>query len=129
MRSREVDIVREPHGLSSFNESEKGSSLGGPGSSPDHDDDAMVRPLSRELEEVISIARDDDHLVMEGVIQNRGVGGCARKHLAHATHLVSKVLEKVTQLLRDIMVQEEVHDSPADICRATKTSISPRWSS
>jgi hypothetical protein len=39
---------------------------------------------------------------------------------------VSKVLEEIAELLRDIIVQEEVHRSPVDICRATRTSISPR---
>ena len=127
--SREVYIVGETFGPSPLDESQKGSSLGGPGSAPDHDDNAVVRSLSRELEEVISIARDDDPIVMEGVIQNCGVGGCARKRLTHATHRMSKVLKKVAQLLRDVIVQEEVHDSRVDICRATRTSISPRWSS
>ena len=102
--SREVDIVGEPFGPSFLDESQKGGSLGGPGSAADYDDDAVVRSLSRELEEVISIARDDDPVVMEGVVQDCGVGGCARKRLTHATHLVSKVLEKVAQLLRDIIV-------------------------
>jgi hypothetical protein len=39
---------------------------------------------------------------------------------------MAKVIEEVAQLLRDIIVQEEVHASPADICRATRTSTSPR---
>jgi hypothetical protein len=38
---------------------------------------------------------------MKGVVENRGVGGAARKRLAHATHLVSKVFEEVAQLLRE----------------------------
>ena len=106
--------------------SQQSSALGGPRSSSDHDDDAVVRSLSRELEEVIAIARDDDQIAREGVVENRRVGGLARKRLARATHLVSKVLEEIAQRLRDIIVQEEVHRSPADICRATRTSISPR---
>jgi hypothetical protein len=39
---------------------------------------------------------------------------------------VSKVLEEIAQLFRNVIIQEEVHRSPADICRATRTSISPR---
>lgn len=89
----------------------------------------MVRPLLREPQEIISIAREDDQVVLERVVENRGVGGLAGKRLAHATDLMSKVIEKVAQLLRDSMVQEKVHGSPVDICRATRTSISPRWSS
>jgi hypothetical protein len=42
---------------------------------------------------------------------------------------MSEVFEKVAQLLRDIIVEEEVHVSPGDICRATNTSISLLWSS
>lgn len=124
--SREVDVVGETFGLRSLEKSQQSSALGGPGSSSDHDDDAVVRSLSRELEEVIAIARDDDQIAREGLVENRRVGGLARKRLARATHLVSKVLEEIAQLLRDIIVEEEVHCSPIDICRATRTSISPR---
>jgi hypothetical protein len=88
-----------------------------------------MRSLPRELEEVIAIARDDDEIVTEAVVENRGVRGLARKRLTRATHLVSKMLEERAQFLRDVIVQEDIQDSPADICRATSTSISPRWSS
>lgn len=128
IRPRVANPVGETFRSGSLDEAQKGRALGGPRSSSDHDDDAVVRSLSRELKEVISIARDDDQVVMQGVVENRGVGGFARKRLAHATHAMSKVLEEVAQLLRNIIVQEEVH-SPADICRETRTSISPRWSS
>ena len=39
---------------------------------------------------------------------------------------VTQVFEKVTEVIGNVMVQEEIHASPADICRATRTSISPR---
>lgn len=89
----------------------------------------MVRLLSCKLEEVIPIARDHDQVVLESVLENCVVRGLARKHFAHATDPMPKMLEEVTQLVGDIIVQEEVHGSPGDICRATRTSISPRWSS
>ena len=124
--SREVDVVDETFGPCSLEKSQQSSALGGPGSSSDHDNNAVVGSLSRELEEVVAIARDDDQIAMEGVVENRRVGGLARKRLARTTHVVSKVLEEVAQILRDIIIQEEVHRSPVDICRATRTSISPR---
>ena len=63
---------------------------------------------------------------MERVLESRGVGGFAWKHVAQAIHSMAKVLEQVAQFVRDIMIKEEVHGSPGDICRATRTSISPR---
>ena len=42
----------------------------------------VVRSLSRELEEVIAIARDDDQIAREGVVENRRVRGLARKRRA-----------------------------------------------
>jgi hypothetical protein len=91
--SREVDVVGETFGPGSVEESQEGSSLGGPRSPSDHDDDAVVRSLSRELKEVISIARDDDQVVTDGMVEDRGVRGLTRERLAHATHLMTEVLE------------------------------------
>jgi uncharacterized protein affecting Mg2+/Co2+ transport len=39
---------------------------------------------------------------------------------------MTQVFEKVTEVIGNGMVQEESHASPADIWRATRTSISPR---
>ena len=127
--SGEVDVVGETSGSGSIDESQERGSLGGPRSPSDHDDDAVVRSVARESKKVVSIAGDDDQFVAEGVVENRCVGSLARKHFAHAAHLMSEMFEKVAQILRDVLVKEKVHVSPGDICRATKTSISPRWSS
>jgi hypothetical protein len=95
--SREVDVVGKTFGAGALEQSQQRSPLGSPGSSSNHDNDTVVRSRSRELEEVIAIARDDDQIAIERVVKNRGVGGLAGKHLARATHLVSKMLEEIVR--------------------------------
>lgn len=69
---------------------------------------AKLQRLEEDMAGVVRPRRDHKRVqrvnavVMEGVMENRGVGDCARKRLAHATHLVSKVLQKVVQLIRGV---------------------------
>jgi hypothetical protein len=37
--------------------------------------------------------------------------------------------QRILDIIRNVLVEQESHGVPADICRATSTSISPRWSS
>jgi len=60
-----------------------------------------VRSLSRELKEVISIARNDDQVVMEGVVENRG--GLAKKRVADATHAMSNRVSTIEPSYRYIV--------------------------
>jgi hypothetical protein len=83
-------------------------------------------PIAREPEKVVAVARDDDEVMIDRVLQGFGVGRCARKRVTQAVGTMSKVFESVAQLVRDVMIKEEVHGSPGDICRPTRTSISPR---
>ena len=86
----------------------------------------MVRPLGPERDEVVSIARDEDESVLNGVIQDRRVGCVARKHLAQKRHAMPDVLQQMAQVGGDVVIEQEGRESAGDICRATSTSISPR---
>ena len=86
----------------------------------------MVRPLRPERDEVVSIARDEDQSVLNDVIQDRRVGCVAGKHLAQKCHAMPDVLQQMAQVLGDVVIEQEGHESAGDICRATSTSISPR---
>ena len=86
----------------------------------------MVRPLGPERDEVVSIARDEDESVLNGVIQDCRVGCVAGKHLAQKRHAMPDVLQQMAQVVGDVVIEQEGHESAGDICRATSTSISPR---
>jgi hypothetical protein len=42
---------------------------------------------------------------------------------------VAELLQKVAQVVGDVVIRQEFHSEAAAICRATSRSISPRWSS
>jgi hypothetical protein len=42
---------------------------------------------------------------------------------------VAELLEQVTQSVRHVVVEQELHSEASAICLATSKSISPRWSS
>jgi len=86
----------------------------------------MVRPLRRERDEVVSIARDEDETVLDGVVHDRRVRRIAGKCLAQKRHAMPDVLQQMAQVVGDVVIEQEGHESVEDICRATSTSISPR---
>jgi hypothetical protein len=61
--------------------------------------------------------------------QNNLVGRIHRKRIAQQHDFMSKLLQQVDQVVRDVMIEQELHKEGADICLATSKSISPRWSS
>lgn len=67
--------------------------------------------------------------MLNGVIQDRRVRRIAGKHLAQKRHAMPDVVQQMAQVAGDVAIEREGHDSLEDICRATSTSISPRWSS
>jgi hypothetical protein len=42
---------------------------------------------------------------------------------------VPELHQQIAQVIRDVMIEQELHDEGADICLATSKSISPRLSS
>jgi hypothetical protein len=68
-----LTLSGETLGSRSLQESKQRGALSGPRSAPDHDDDAAVRLISRETEEVIAAACHDDLLVVKGMIEHRRV--------------------------------------------------------
>ena len=57
------------------------------------------------------------------------VSGIAGKGLAEQHDFVAELFQQIAQVVRDVMIEEELHGEGADICLATSRSISPRWSS
>jgi hypothetical protein len=42
---------------------------------------------------------------------------------------VAELLQQIAQVVRDVMIEQELHAESGDVCLATSKSISPRWSS
>jgi hypothetical protein len=42
---------------------------------------------------------------------------------------VTEFLQQITQVVGDVMIEQELHSEAGAICLATSRSISPRWSS
>jgi hypothetical protein len=42
---------------------------------------------------------------------------------------VTELLQQITQVIGDVMIEEELHSEGGAICLAMSRSISPRWSS
>lgn len=66
----------------------------------------MVWSFAGELEEVVAVARDHDELVIDRVLQRRGVGCRTWKHVAQTIDAMPKMLEQVAQVFRDVMIEE-----------------------
>ncbi len=61
--------------------------------------------------------------------KNRLVGAFHWKSLTVKSDFVAQLYQQKTEVVRNVMIQQELHSAPGAIWRATKRSISPRWSS
>lgn len=99
------------------------------GSAADDNDDSIVVVRSGKMEEVVPIAGQENATCIMSETENNLVGRIHRKRVAQQDYFVAKLLEQVDQVVRDVMIEQELHNEGADICLATSKSISPRWSS
>jgi hypothetical protein len=61
-----------------------------------------------------------------GKLEYGFVGGIAGKGFAQERDIVAKLLDQLTQVVRHVVVEQELHSEAGDICLATSRSISPR---
>ncbi len=64
-----------------------------------------------------------------GKLENSLVARIVRKGFAQQRDFVPELHQQIAQVIRDVMIEQELHDEGADICLATSKSISPRLSS
>ena len=64
-----------------------------------------------------------------GKPENCLVGGIARKGFTQQCNVVTELLQQITQVIGDVMIEQELHSEGGAICLAISRSISPRWSS
>ena len=126
---REVDVGDQPSLACPLNQAEKGGALGGPRATPDDDDDSMMRLYLREPEEIISIAGNENVALVVAKPQNSIVWTVRGQGLAEESHVVLQLDQQKTEFVWNVVIQQEFHSAAEAICRATRRSISPRWSS
>ena len=98
-------------------------------STADYDNDPVVRLLPRELNEIIPIAGQEHTSMIVCKLQDDIIWGIWSKNFAQKGHIVAELLQQIAEILGHIVIEQEVHSRTWAICRATSTSISPRWSS
>jgi hypothetical protein len=96
-----------------------------PGSTANQEDDARIRMIGRQGQEVVSIAGDQKQFVFASVTKYIDVIRLDRQHLTEFNYLMTFLSQHPRNLGWYIMINEKPH-RPGLIWRATKVSISAR---
>ena len=126
--SGEVDVVAQAGFACPLEQTNEGRSLLRSRSSANHDDDAVMRLLAGQGDEIIAIAGHEQVAAIEGAPKHRGIRGLGAEFVTDAQNAVAEFAKQVGEVFRDVLVEQERHEGSADdaICRATSRSISPR---
>lgn len=89
----------------------------------------MVGLSTGEVKEVVAVAGEQQVARAVRELEHGFVERVAGQDVAEEGHLMPEVREQVAQIVGDIVVEEEFHSEAGAIWRATRRSISPRWSS
>jgi hypothetical protein len=86
----------------------------------------MMRAHVSKLDEIVSIARDQETVVFARKLQDRRVGGFWWKYITDAQDFVIELSEQICEIVRHVLIEQESHGCSCAICCATRRSISPR---
>jgi hypothetical protein len=100
-----------------------------PGFAADEYDEAVVSDASCGSQKIIAIAGDKHATTLAGQTQHLVIRRGARQHFTQLYDSVAQCFQGEGGVVLHVMVEHELHGVGADIWRATRTSISPRWSS
>jgi hypothetical protein len=103
--------------------------LGGSRSTPDDDDDAVMRFLRGETQKVVAVASQEHETALIRKPEYGFVESVFRESITQESDIVPELPEQIAQVLRHVVVEQESHSEAGAICLATSKSISPRWSS
>ena len=127
--SREVDISPDPCFTRTVEQANQGRALQRPGTAAHQYDQSGMRNDLGRLKEVIAVACHQDRSLHAGEAKNGFVRRIHRKGLSQPCNPVAEGLQREYHVVRDVVVKDEIHLASGTIWRATRTSISPRWSS
>lgn len=65
--------------------------------------------LARELEKVVTVARHQETVLIMSKLKHGLVGDSLRKGFACQHHIVPEMLEEESQILRNILIEQELH--------------------
>ena len=78
-----------------------------------------------KMEEVVTIEGQQHATRIMGKEEHSLVGGFDRKRFAQQHDFVAELFQQIALVVRDVMIEQELHHEGADICLATSKSISP----
>jgi len=81
------------------------------------------------MQKVVPVAGEQYAASFVSKPENCLVGGSARKGFTQQCNVVTQLFQQITQIIRDVMIEQELQSDAGAICLATSRSISPRWSS
>ena len=128
-KSGEVDVVSKACFAGTVEQPKQRDTLISAASAPDDNDDAVVGFGRCQMQKVVTVAGKQYAVSFVGKLENCLIGRIARKGLTEQCNVVTELLQQVTQLIRDVMIEQKLHSEAGAICLATSRSISPRWSS
>jgi len=82
--------------------------------------------LRRNREKIIAVTGDEKAVTFTSQPEDVPVWRSPRQYLTQLEHFVAKCSERILNIVRDIVIEQESHGVPEDIWRAISTSISPR---
>src|SRR6516225_8753992 len=97
--SGEVDVVAEARFACLFEQPQQRRSFCSACLAPDDDDDAAMWLGSGELEEVVTIARHQQAIVLVRKLENSWIGGVRREDVAQANDVMVQFSEQVREIL------------------------------
>ena len=83
----------------------------------------------RESQKIVPVAGQKNAAIRVREFENRLVRRIAGKSFPQKRDIVAKLIEQINQIVGHIVIEQNSHAEADDICLATSTSISPRWSS
>ena len=81
------------------------------------------------MEKVVTVASQKNTALIVRKLEDRLVRGIAGKCLTQERNIVTELIKQVAQIIRHVLVEQELHSEASVICLATSKSTSPRWSS
>jgi hypothetical protein len=107
--SSKVDVVLEAGFASAFQQTKECDSFCRTTLSSHHDNDAVMRLPRRQLDEVVPVAGHQDATVFVRKLEDDRIGSFLLEHVAEMHNVVAQFLKQVGEILRYVVVEQELH--------------------
>ena len=94
------------------------------GAAPVQDEQSRARRMTGQFQEILPIAGDEDCICPASVIPHVDIVRLETQHFSHPDGVVPVQLEDTIQVGRNILVDQERHESKSVVCSAISGSSS-----